>query len=138
MHISQVDPDSNEPLVGGSQDDPPNVSIPPDETGAAKPTDIQVDALYAAHLVALEQAWLLISNVNDGDWTSQSQAWRESAASFRDAIWGPAIQRSSAIEARREECMTFPSSHRWVSTRSPRDTAARFCAHCGRYQEAAR
>lgn len=32
----------------------------------------------------LEFAWILIANVNNGDWSQQSEDWRESVYRFRD------------------------------------------------------
>jgi hypothetical protein len=43
---------------------------------------------------ALEIAWGLIANANEGNWDGETQEWREAAIRWRDEHWHPSLDRA--------------------------------------------
>lgn len=59
----------------------------PDEGGGMDTTPATHDALM--------EAWGIIANVSEGDWTKQPQEWQDAAVRWRDETFHPAIRAAA-------------------------------------------
>lgn len=56
---------------------------------------IMDDTTVTPSLNGLEQAWIVIANVSEGDWTKQTLEWQEAARRWRDEVWHAALEAAS-------------------------------------------
>lgn len=64
-------------------------------SAADRPTEGgEMDTTPATH-DALMEAWGIIANVSEGDWTKQTQEWQDAAVRWRDETFHPAIRAAA-------------------------------------------
>lgn len=56
-----------------------------------------------AHIDALDQAWGIIANASEGEWSRQTPEWVAAAEEWRDRVWHPAL--SAYVDAHPEKVM---------------------------------